>query len=255
MISFRIAERVSFDVCADRRRLFRLQMLASAGVCYGVGLLLSLLLFFYLSPYLQTFIKKYIPVTAHYYPLVFAVLFLIAYLAVTFIWKALVNNLFVKEELQQTEKLKNLVPHGTKTLRLQEIMEETIEVIRDTLNVESIYICMQEISGGPYKGIYSDKPLSDLSFSLDKENPLIRWLQRMTKPCCTRNSVTRWNINPCGKAKNTTSKNSGEMLCRAERQRAADRCDPAGGPYRQMPYRLQRSSASGIHYICGSIAI
>ena len=36
-----------------RRRLFRLQMLASAGLCYGVGLLLSLVLFFYLSPYLQ----------------------------------------------------------------------------------------------------------------------------------------------------------------------------------------------------------
>ena len=160
-----------------RRRLFRLQMLASAGLCYGVGLLLSLLLFFYLSPYLQTFIKKYIPVTAHYYPLVFAVLFLIAYLAVTFIWKALVNNLFVKEELQQTEKLKKFSSTVSKTLRLQEIMEETIEVIRDTLNVESIYICMQEISGGPYKGIYSDKPLSDLSFSLDEENPLIRWLQ------------------------------------------------------------------------------
>src|SRR5699024_7120448 len=90
---------------------------------------------------------------------------------------ALVNNLFVKEELQQTEKLKKFSSTVSKTLRLQEIMEETIEVIRDTFNVESIYICMQEISGGPYKGIYSDKPLSDLSFSLDEENPLIRWLQ------------------------------------------------------------------------------
>lgn len=165
-----------------RRRLFRLQMLMSAGLCYGVGLLLSLILFFYLSPYLQEMMLRYIPLTASYYPLTFAVLFLLAYLGFTFIWRLLVNNLFVKEELQQTEKLKEFSSAVSKTLRLQEIMDKMIQVIKDTIDVESIYICMQEIPGGPYRGLYSDRPLNDLSFRLEEENPLIRWLEENEEP-------------------------------------------------------------------------
>lgn len=169
-----------------RRRLFRLQMLASAGLCYGVGLLLSLILFFYLSPYLQEVMLRYMPVTASYYPLLFAVLFLLAYLGFTFIWKLLVNNLFVKEELQQAEKLKNFSSAVSQTLRLQAIMDETIQVIQDTMEVESIYICMQEFPGGPYRGLYSNRPLNDLSFSLEEENPLIRWMKENDEPMLYR---------------------------------------------------------------------
>ena len=85
--------------------------------------------------------------TAQYYPLLFAVLFLLAYLGFTFLWKILVNNLFVKEELQQAEKLKQFSSAVSKTLHLQAIMNETIQVIKDTMDVETIYICMQEMPG------------------------------------------------------------------------------------------------------------
>lgn len=169
-----------------RRRLFRLQMLASAGLCYGVGLLLSLVLFFYLSPYIQYVLRQYVPVTAQYYPLLFAVLFLLAYLGFTYLWKTLVNNLFVKEELQQAEKLKNFSSAVSKTLHLKEIMDETIQVIKSTIDVESIYICMQEMPGGPYRGLYSDRPLSDLSFALEEGNPMIRWLKENDEPVLYR---------------------------------------------------------------------
>ena len=165
-----------------RRRLFRLQMLASASLCYGVGILFSCVLFFNLSPYLQGILERYIPSTASYYPLFFAVLFLLAYLGFTFLWKLLVNNVFVKEELHQAEKLKAFSSTVSKTLRLQEIMDETIRVIKETMPVDSIYICMQEYPGAPYRGLYSDRPLNDLSFTLDDENPIILWLKRNEEP-------------------------------------------------------------------------
>lgn len=165
-----------------RRRLFRVQMLASASLCYGVGILFSFILFFNLSPYIQAILQRYIPATASYYPLIFAVLFLMAYLGFTFIWRLLVNNVFVKEELHQAEKLKVFSSAVSKTLHLQEIMDETIQVIKETMSVDSIYICMQEYSGGPYRGLYSDKPLNDLSFTLETENPMILWLQKNEEP-------------------------------------------------------------------------
>ncbi|MDY5775184.1 MAG: diguanylate cyclase [Lachnospiraceae bacterium] len=169
-----------------RRKLFRLQMLASEGLCYVIGLGLALVLFFNLSPYIHEIVQRYIPFNNFYYPLIYAVLFLSAYLAFTYIWKVLVNNVFVKEELQQAEKLQKFSSAISKTLRLQEIMDKTIEVIKDTMSVDSIYICMQKFPGEPYKGLYSDRPLSDLSFTIDESNPLVEWLKKNEEPLIYR---------------------------------------------------------------------
>ena len=169
-----------------RRRLFRLKMLASPGLCYAVGLLFSMLLFFNLSPYLQAAVQRYVPVTARYYPVFYAILFLVIYVSFTFLWKLLVNNVFVKEELHQAEKLKQFSLAVSKTLDLREIMAETIRIIKDTMEVDSIYICMQEEKNGPYRGLYSDKPLNDLSFSLEKENPMIQWMLQNDEPLIYR---------------------------------------------------------------------
>lgn len=165
-----------------RRRLFRLQLLASGGLCYGIGLLLSLTLFFHYSSSVQGIMQQYIPALDDYYPLFFGVLFLLTYLAFTFIWKVLINTVFVKDEIVQAEKLKNFSSTVSKTLRLQEIMDETIQVIKSTLEVESIYICMQETDGAPYRGLYSDMPLNDLSFGLEEDNPIVLWLKNSDEP-------------------------------------------------------------------------
>ena len=163
-----------------RRRLFRLQLLASPGLCYAVGLLFSVLLFFNLTPNLQAFMHQYAP--EQYYPLFYAVLFLLIYTAFTFLWKQLVNNVFVKEELHQAEKLKEFSLAVSKTLDLQEIMSETIRIIKETMDVDSIYICMQEQFQGMYRALYSDKPLNDLSVSLEEQNPIIQWLLQNDEP-------------------------------------------------------------------------
>ena len=163
-----------------RRRLFRLQLLASPGLCYAVGLFLSMFLFFNLSPYLQELIGQYAP--ARYYPLFYAVLFLVIYTAFTFFWRQLVNNVFVKEELHQAEKLKEFSLSVSRTLDLKEIMSETIRIIKETMDVDSIYICMQEEPQGPYRALYSDKPLNDLSFSLEEQNPMIQWMLLNDEP-------------------------------------------------------------------------
>ena len=169
-----------------RRRLFRLQMLASSGICYGAGLLFSMILFFNSSSHLKKMIQQFLPLTDDGYPLIFAVLFLMGYMAFTFLWRLLVNNVFVKEELQQAEKLKEFSSAVSKTLNLQEIMDETIRIIRETMNVDNIYICMQEHGGGAYKALYSDRPLNDLSFTLEEENPMILWMLQNDEPMIYR---------------------------------------------------------------------
>lgn len=169
-----------------RRRLFRLQMLASEGLCYGVGLMFCLIFFANLSPYLQRFVQRYIPPAEGHYVMIFAVLFLLAYLLFTFVWRLLMSNVFIKEELLQAEQLKRFGRTVSKTLRLQDIMEATIQVIKDTIQTESIYICIQNGPGMAYQGRYSDRPLSDLSFALEEENPIVQWLKKNDDPLLYR---------------------------------------------------------------------
>ena len=169
-----------------RRRLFQLQMLASSSLCYGIGLLFSVVAFLNIAPYFRNDISPYISADSSVYSLILALIFLVIYASFTYLWKILVNNVFVKEELHQAEKIKEYNSAVSKTLDLQIIMDETIRVIKEVMDAGSIYICMQESPGQPYKGVYSDKPLNDLTFSLEAENPLVLWLAENEEPLVYR---------------------------------------------------------------------
>lgn len=169
-----------------RRRLFRLQMLASSSLCYGVGLLFSVVVFLNMFPYFRTVLQSYVGVETSLYALFLALLFLVIYVLVTCMWKILVNYVFVKEELQQAEKIKEFNSAVSKTLEPQKIMDEIIHVIKGILDAESIYICLQKAPGQLYKGVYSDKPLNDLTFSLGEDHPLVVWLAGNEEPLVYR---------------------------------------------------------------------
>ena len=64
------------------------------------------------------------------------------------------------------KKSKNLVQQFLKHLDLQKILNETIHVLKELMDVGNIYICMQDAPGQPYRGFASDQPLNDLAFSL-----------------------------------------------------------------------------------------
>lgn len=169
-----------------RRHLFRLQMLVSSGLCYGVGFLFSVIVFFNVVPYLQKVLHLEMDKNMTVFALVFAVIFLVIYALFTFLWKLLVRNVFVKEEVHQAEKIKEFSSAISKTLDLQEILNQTIHVLKELMDVGNIYICMQDASGQPYRGFTSDQPLNDLAFSLEEENPMIQWLAVHDEPLIYR---------------------------------------------------------------------
>ena len=91
-----------------RRRLFRLQMLASPSLCYGVGFLFSVLVFLNIMPFLQKILHMQPDNNITMYTLVFAIAFLITYAIFTYLWKLLIRSVFVREENHQAEKLKGI---------------------------------------------------------------------------------------------------------------------------------------------------
>ena len=61
-------------------------------------------------------------------------------------------------------KIKEFSSAISKTLDLQKILNETIHVLKELMDVGNIYICMQDAPGQPYRGFASDQPLNDLAF-------------------------------------------------------------------------------------------
>ena len=169
-----------------RRRLFRLQMLASPSLCYGVGFLFSILVFLNIVPSLQNLFHMRPDKNTQIYTLVFSIVFLIIYALFTYLWKLLIRCVFVREENHQAEKIREFNSAISKTLDLQEILDKTIHVMKDLMDVGNIYICMQDASGQPYRGFTSDQPLNDLAFSLEEENPMIQWLAVHDEPLIYR---------------------------------------------------------------------
>ena len=169
-----------------RRRLFRLQMLASPSLCYGVGLLFSIFVFLNIMSFLQKILHMQPDKNITMYTLVFAIVFLITYAIFTYLWKLLIRSVFVKEENHQAEKLREFNSAISKTLDLQEILDRTIRVMKELMDVGNIYICMQKAPGETYCGVASDQPLNDLAFSPEEENPMIQWLKDHEEPLVYR---------------------------------------------------------------------
>lgn len=160
-----------------KKHLFQLKMLASPSVCRGAGMLLALAFFYALSPYLMLFMKRNPDMDILSYPLICASLFALIMVVLTACWQVVVRNVFVKDELLQADALRDFSVSISKSLRLGEILEKTIGVIRDTTTVRDIYICLTDEKDSVYRAVCSSRPLHDLSFEIREDNPVVVWLK------------------------------------------------------------------------------
>lgn len=159
-----------------RKRLFQLKLLASTELCYGIGLTFSLILFYNFSPYLNDFLRTTFVWDDNYYMLVNVIFYVALLSLLVSIWKGISNNVFVREDLLQTENLKEFSANISRNLDLQSTVKEIIAVIEKTLKVKHIYICVPNQEGTVYEMLYSNQPLHDRSFIIKNDNPLITWL-------------------------------------------------------------------------------
>lgn len=160
-----------------RKNLFQLKFLASTELCYGIGLTFSLLIFYNFAPSFNSFLRSTFAWSEDAYMLVNVIFYVCLLSLLVSIWKAISNNVFIREDLLQTENLKEFSTNISRSLDLQSTAKEIIAVIQKTLKVEHIYICVPNNEGTGYEMLYSNHPLHDRSFFIRKDNPLISWLR------------------------------------------------------------------------------
>jgi len=158
-----------------RRRLFKLTLLVSRGICYFITLGLAILIFSNVIHYMERFIQTYLHEFAEYDVLVIAILFTLAILLIYYAIKKFIDNVFIKEEIIKAENLKKFSYSVSKSLRIDEILEELVGVIQNTIGVKKVYVCVSDGSG-EYTIAHSTSPLGFMTFSIQKDNPLVIWL-------------------------------------------------------------------------------
>lgn len=159
-----------------RCRLFKMKLLASEGICYGASLVLMVLIFYFLTPQINHFLEIAFPTLSNYYNMMYAVLFFLLIICVTFLIKYVMNSVFVKEETIQNEYLKKFSTNVSKSLNLKAIYSEIVKVIKSATDIQNVYIAIASNKEDTYKIVYSDNPLDDISILLRKDHPIIRWL-------------------------------------------------------------------------------
>lgn len=87
----------------------------------------------------------------------------------------ILNNLFLREEQIQQERLKEFSTAVSQSLDLQEILALLVRVICDSIRVNKAYVCLKDQTGKHFRPVCSAAPLDEKAFSISSDNPCITW--------------------------------------------------------------------------------
>lgn len=161
-----------------KRRLFKLTLLVSRGICYFITLGLAILIFSNAISFMERFIMMNFPEFVEYNILIISVLFTLSILLIYYAIKKFIDNVFIKEEILRAENLKKFSYSVSKSLQIDEILEELVRVIQDTIGVKKVHVCVAGDSTGEFTIVHSSSPVGFSTFSIQKDNPLVMWLCR-----------------------------------------------------------------------------
>lgn len=159
-----------------RRRLFKLTLLFSRGGCYAVSAGLSILIFANLIRPIETFIRAKLTAFSQYDTLIIALIFTASTFLIYYIMKKFIDAVFIKDEIVQAENLKNFSLAVSKSLKVDDILSDLVDVIQKTIAVRRVYICIADNEGTSYTIVHSTSPLDKKTFALGRDNPVVNWL-------------------------------------------------------------------------------
>jgi diguanylate cyclase (GGDEF)-like protein/putative nucleotidyltransferase with HDIG domain len=160
-----------------KRKLFKLKMMASESVGYMFSVALSFGVFYSTYPILSYWIEFDSNLAAKYALPIYLVYFLVVLSLLFQLWKKVISEIFIKDQVNQNEILREFTLLVSKSLKLNDIFESTVSAIKNATSIKNMYIATYDHKSGDYIMRYSDHTLADLSFVIRKDNPIISWIQ------------------------------------------------------------------------------
>jgi len=165
-----------------RKRLFRLTLLVSRGTIFVIAAAVAAIFFAYLINPFQKFLIENIPQFQNYTTLIIAILFTIITISFYKGIQTLADNSFMKEQQLQAQQLKEFSFKVSKSLDLDEILSELVNVVKSVINVDKAYVCMLDKESESYKVVCTASPLDAKDFAFSITNPFIQWFSE-NDPC------------------------------------------------------------------------
>ena len=156
-----------------KRRLFRLNLLVSRRSSYTIAGLVSIIVFANIVGIFQEVLAenfKFIP--NKYYTLIIAVAFTLVTALIYNLLKKFIDAVFIKEEILQTESLKDFSSHVSKTLNVDEIMTLMNDNILKCVETKYVYICLSD-NNGDFIIRHSSSPLRKNNYTINHDNPVV----------------------------------------------------------------------------------
>lgn len=160
-----------------KKNLFKLNLLVSRGSCYAIAAGLSFSIFFNLISPLEKFINYNFPIANDKTALIIAVAFTLSTSIIYYFMKHFIDMIFIKDEIMQAESLKEFSLNISKSLNVNEILEELTEVIQKTISVKKVFICIADKKNICYEIVHSTSFLDSKIFTIKRDNPLVRLLE------------------------------------------------------------------------------
>ena len=120
-------------------------------------------------------LQTYFPEFEGYTTLIIAILFAVSMMLFYQLLQKILNNLFLREEQIQQERLKEFSTAVSQSLDLQEILALLVRVICDSIRVNKAYVCLKDQTGKHFRPVCSAAPLDEKAFSISSDNPCITW--------------------------------------------------------------------------------
>ena len=159
-----------------RRNLFQLKLIMSRGSCYAISAGISYAIFFNLAGPLQLSMNRNFHIGTDKTILIIAFIITLSTAIIYYIMKRFFDKIFIRDEILQAESLKEFSMNITKSLNVQEILQELAEVIQKAITVKGVYICIAD----PIKDfevVHSSNPLGMKKVGIRRDNPLVSWLE------------------------------------------------------------------------------
>ncbi|MDD3402308.1 MAG: diguanylate cyclase [Hespellia sp.] len=173
-----------------KKHLFKLTLLVSRGVIYGVSVVVSVMLFANVISPIEHFITGKLGRWGEYDVLIIAFSFTVVTLLLSFVIRKFIDMLFAKDEAKQAENLKEFSLQISKSLHVDEIMDHILDIIHKMIEVKKVYICVPDKQKKKFVIAHSTSPLDSREIELGMKNPAIKWLIQNDK-CVLMNEFRR----------------------------------------------------------------
>lgn len=159
-----------------RRHLFKLKLMATESVGYLFCVVLGFPVFYNLLPYIDKYIIARLNDQQGYELPIYLLSFVVVVSLLFYFWKKVISSIFVREEESQNDILKQYTTEVSKSLKLNEILQKTVESIGQSTGIKKVYIGLIDYESENFILRYSDQSLADLSFIIRNDHPILKWL-------------------------------------------------------------------------------